>query len=744
MNKAPEDVRAGPAFCYQQDLQRNKATVRIGVVQMTDEAAEERRLGNLPEETNRLVGRQTELAQVARLCRRARLVTVTGVGGVGKTRLALEAAAGLRSRFRDGVWWVELSPLRKGGLLPHTIAQVLPLADQTARPVIDVLADYLADRELLLVLDTCEHLTDACALTVQALARAAPGLRILATSRRTLNVPGEEVCTVEPLPVPETDDPAAAQADAVVLLAERAAAHAPGFAATDARRAELVGLCRRLEGLPLAIELAAARLGELSVRELTVRLDDRFAVLGETDAVVEGAEPPWHQALRTAIGWSHQLCSPAERLLWARLSVFAGSFDAESARLVCADAFLATERITDLLATLVDKSILTWQPTGGGERYRMLDTLREYGTGWLRRLGEEEALRHRHRDYYRTLAYRADAGWIGPEQIAWYERTVAEHANLRTALDFCLTEGDGHAALEMGGALWFYWFACGFAREGRHYLDRALALAPAPGPARARALWACGLAAIAQGDTETSLRLGGVYRAAMADGTDETPPIVAVHLEGGSLALRGQLTQAAEVLDAVLHLRPVDGRYLGGWLVALSAQAFVHAHLGQYIEAAAVAEELRVVCVRRGEIWARAWGEYTCALAALGLGQPEEAAVHARAALDGKRRLHDSLGIATVIDVLASVAIASGHAERAARLLGIAEQIWQTLGIPQMGSPDLLATRIACETQARRLLGDDAYQTAFHAGYHTDPDTGITYALTTPDTPPAVPHGVPG
>ncbi|MFC6064318.1 ATP-binding protein [Streptomyces ochraceiscleroticus] len=711
---------------------------------MADQVAEERRLGNLPQETSRLVGRQAELAQVARLCGRARLVTVTGVGGVGKTRLARQVAGRLQPRFADGAWLVELSPLRQGGLLPHIIAEALPLVDQTARPMIDVLADYLADRELLLVLDTCEHLTDTCALTVQALARAAPGLRILATSRRTLNVPGEEVLTVEPLPIPETDDPAAAQADAVVLLAERAAEHAPGFKATDADRAELVALSRRLDGLPLAIELAAARLGELSVRELTVRLEDRFAVLGETDEAVGEVRPPWHQALRTAIGWSHQLCSPAERLLWARLSVFAGSFDAESARLVCADAFLATERITDLLAALVDTSILTWQPTGGGERYRMLDTLREYGTGWLRRLGEEEALRHRHRDYYRTLAHRADAAWIGPEQIAWYERITAEHANLRAALDFCLTEGDGHAALDMGGALWFFWFACGFAREGRHYLDRALALDPTPGPARASAMWACGLAAIAQGDTETSLHLGGVFRAAMADEADETPPIAAIYLEGGSLALRGQLPRAAEVLDAVLDLRPVDTRYLGGWLAALAAQAFVHIRLGQYIEAAAVAEEMRVVCVQRDETWARAWGEYTCALAALGLGRTEEAAVHARTALEGKHRLHDSLGTAMAVDVLASVAIASGHAERAARLLGIAEHIWQTLGIPQLGSPDLLAARTACETQARRLLGDDAYQAAFHAGYHTEPDTGITYALTTPDTPPAVPHGVPG
>lgn len=564
---------------------------------------DQQRVGNLPAAKTRMVGRRTELRGILRLfAGTAQLVTLTGVGGVGKTRLALEAARAMQPRFRDGAWLVELSPLRQGELLAHTLAEALPLADQTTRPMIDVLADYLADRELLLVLDTCEHLADACALTVQALARAAPGLRILATSRRPLDAPGEEVITVEPLPVPETDDPAAAQADAVVLLAERAAQSVPGFTVSEAGRAELVRLSRRLEGLPLAIELAAARLGELSVGELTERLDDRFAVLGETDEAVDGAEPPsssrllpqpsagrgrqsgegppWHQALRTAIGWSHQLCSPAERLLWARLSVFAGSFDAEAARLVCADAALAAERIPALLTALVDTSILTWWPTGGGERYRMLDTLREYGAGWLCNLGEEDELCRRHRDHYRALAHRADAAWMGPDQIAWHQRTVTEHANLRAALDFCLAEEDGHAALEMGGELWFLWFACGFSKEGRHYLDRALALAPAAGPARAKALWASGLIAIVQGDAETLGRVAGTFRTAVAGEIDESAPYAAAYLEGADFTMHGRMTQTAEVLDAAPGPRPAGGRYRAGWFLARTIRAFAHVTWG--------------------------------------------------------------------------------------------------------------------------------------------------------------------
>ncbi|MFC7586942.1 ATP-binding protein [Nonomuraea antimicrobica] len=224
----------------------------------------------------------------------------------------------------------------------------------------------------------------------------------------------------------------------MTLLAERTAAVVPGFTVTDGNRAEVVRLCRRLEGLPLAIELAAARLRELPAQELCDRLDDRFALLGDVEAEVLDADPPWHQALRTAVGWSHELCTPEERLLWARASAFAGSFDDRAAAEVCADALLPAAGIPDLLAGLADKSILIWAPTGGGERYLMLDTIREYGAMWLRALGEQEELRRRHRDYFLAMARRGDTAWFGPDQVSWIDRTTAEHENLRTALDFSL------------------------------------------------------------------------------------------------------------------------------------------------------------------------------------------------------------------------------------------------------------------------------------------------------------------
>ncbi|MFP3988223.1 AAA family ATPase [Streptomyces sp. E11-3] len=678
-----------------------------------------------------MVGRRTELAEIGLLfAGAARLVTLTGVGGVGKTRLALEAAAGLQSRFRDGVWLVELSPLGEGDALPYAIAEALPLADQTTRPMIDVLAEYLADRELLLVLDTCEHLADACALTLEVLSRAAPGLRVLVTSRCPLNVPGEEVCTVEPLALPQTDDAAAAEADAVVLLAERAAQKVPGLAADDAGRADLVGLARRLEGLPLAIELAAARLGELSVRELTDRLDDRFAVLGDTDTVVYGTEPPWHQALRTAIGWSHQLCCPAERLLWARLSVFAGTFDAEAARTVCADRHLPAERITGLLAALVDKSIVAWQPNADGDRYRMLDTLREFGAGWLRHLGEAEELRCRHRIHYRALALRADAAWMGPEQLAWYERTSADHANFRAALDFCLGEGkDGRTALELGGALWFFWLACGFLREGRHYLDRALQQCPTSGPARSKGVWTGGVVAMGQGDSDTVARMAQEFRADAEAPADPASLIATAHLEGTHLVLCGKPAQAATVFDAVPYTQEHGGAYTGARFLTWLVRTYAYTSLGEFTEAAAAAAALRAECVKRGERWIRAFADYVQGQAAFGLGRLDEAATHTRTALKGKAALHDSIGIAMALDLLASVAAATGQGERAARLLGISQRIWDTTGRSQVGLPDLLAAREACERQARETTGDTGYEAAFRKGLEDSTDDGLAYAL---------------
>ncbi|GGY10117.1 hypothetical protein GCM10010358_73330 [Streptomyces minutiscleroticus] len=693
--------------------------------------------GEAPQETTSFVGRRTELLGTAWALAEARLVTLTGVGGVGKTRLALRAAREARTAFPDGVWLVELSSLPRtercdSELLALMVMEALRLADQTTRPATEVVCEWLADKHLLLVLDCCEHLIPACAHLAGNLLTAAPGLRILATSRQPLGTRGERVLAVPPLPVPGRDRPPADAEDgqdAVALFLQRAADTAPDRAADTAAHAVVREICARLEGVPLAVELAAARLPELTLTQLRAHLKARFEVLAaDPDAYGDGE--PRHQALRTTIGWSHELCAPLERLLWARLSVFAGGFDQEAARAVCAGGPLAAADVPRLLDTLVGKSLLQRRLyVTGLVRYTMLDTVREFGAQWLAGLGEERATARRHRDHYLDLARRADAAWGGPGQVAWHVRTVVEHANFRTALDFCLTGGEGQAALELGGALWFFWFACRYAREGRHYLDQILARWPEPEPARSKAVWACGAAALVQGDDDAAARLGKVFRAdAEAAGT---PAMLtaAAHLDGTVLVLRGQHTEAAAAYDAAPYPQDHDGEYAGARLVLRAARAFVHALMGEFADAAAVADAVRAECDQRGERWSRAWADYVHGLAARGLGRPEEADVHARAALEGKALLHDSLGIGMALDLLASVAADSGHGQRAARLLGTAQQVWNTLGRSQIGVPELVAARTACEHQAREAIGDGAYEAAFRTGLQTSIDDSLAYAL---------------
>ncbi|MGY0021506.1 ATP-binding protein [Streptomyces sp. YJ-C3] len=695
-------------------------------------------MGELPRATGELVGRRTELTQVAQALESHRVVTLAGVGGVGKTRLAQSVAAQLQPEFRDGAWWVALSGLRDGELLPHAIAEALPMAHQTAIPVIEALARYLAERKTLLVLDTCEHLTQELRPVVERLVGAAPELRVLATSRRRLGMAAEEVLTVEPLPVP---GPAAGpgsgpEADALVLLAERAADAVPGFVITEADRPDLERLCRQLEGLPLAIELAAARLPELSPAELADRLadrvSDRFMVLGEAEAeaAIEQADPQWHQALRTAIGWSHQLCTPAERLLWARLSVFVGSFDAEGALQVCADDRLADKEIPQLLAGLAEKSIITWEPTAVGERYRMLDTIREYGEGWLRSLGEGREFRRRHRTWYVRLARDGDAAWMGPDQYIWYDRMHAELDNLRLALDSCLGSADSRIGLGMAGDLWFLWYACGLAREGRHYLDRALAAFTGPSPLRLKALYAQGLVLTELGDLP-ALEECSAECTALAARFGEAEDSLAKSVAAVTAALRGDAATLLKLTDE-LHARhsPSPEAMLSvPGLGSLSVGSHARIAMGMPEDALTGLDEMRQVCDASGEKWMRAWGDSIRAQAELALGRIQAAELSARASLTVKHRMNDSFGSGMCLEAIAQCAIADGQAEQAARLLGLAHQLWDTLGRPQVGIPTWVAAHEDCVTRTRTALGESAYHHAFHAGYHTDLNTGIARAL---------------
>src|SRR5215472_3350934 len=465
-------------------------------------APEPRITGNLPAELTSFVGRRGELAEVRRLLAGSRLVTLTGIGGVGKTRLALRAAAGVRRAFRDGVWLVRLDQLRDEALVAQAVAAALGLQDRAGYAPAASLAEYLAGRQLLLVLDNCEHLVDAVAELAGLLLRAAAGLRVLATSREALTIDGETVLAVPPLPVPPPGRRLTAaeltRFPAVGLFAERAAQVVPGFAVTEANAAAVAGICRRVDGLPLAIELAAARLPVLSAQQIDERLGDRLGLLTRGGR----ARPARQQTLRASIEWSWELCSRAERLVWARCSVFAGGFELDAAEGVCADDRLAAGRVLDLLAGLAGKSILIAGYREGVARYRLPEPLREFGQERLCESGEETALRRRHRDWHEQLARRVDVDWLSPQMTEWAPRLFREHANVQAAQDFCQAEpGEAEAGLRIALHVWpyYYWLA-GHLSEGRYRLGQALARAREPTIWRARGLILAGYLTAIGGD----------------------------------------------------------------------------------------------------------------------------------------------------------------------------------------------------------------------------------------------------
>ncbi|WP_317452183.1 MULTISPECIES: ATP-binding protein [unclassified Streptomyces] len=444
--------------------------------------------GHLPDENPGFVGRRTELERVSAALAEHRLVTVTGVGGVGKTRLALRAAHRAADRHPDGAWWADLGQLDGERLLVPLVADAVDLADHATGTAAAGLRRRLADTRLLLVLDSCEHLAEPCARLVAELLAAAPGLTVLATSRRPLGIEGERIIALDPLPP--------AGRDALELLREASGERFP--AAGPASE-----ICVRLEGIPLALELAAAQIrlqGAEAVREqLGTRIDAPASARFDLLAHPERVWPSRHQTLRAAIGWSHELSSPLERLLWARLSVFRGPFDLASATAVCVGGPLDDTTLPAALDGLVRASVV--RPPDAAGRHRMLDTIRAYGATWLDHTGGTGAVADRHAAHFRGLARRAETAWHGPRQLRWYRTVDAHHTDLRTALDRLLRT-DPDAALDLVGSVAFAWSCRGRLHESRDGLEQALLLSTARGRPRARALWALGITLVLQGEGE--------------------------------------------------------------------------------------------------------------------------------------------------------------------------------------------------------------------------------------------------
>ncbi|MFF7195309.1 ATP-binding protein [Streptomyces sp. NPDC008079] len=689
-------------------------------------------VGNLPAELTGFVGRTSELAALDALLSPAaesRLSTVTGVGGVGKTRLALRAARHAQDRFLGGVWLVDLSGLGDASLLDHAVAEALRLADHTTRSTRSVLTEGLAGRELLLVFDGYDRVHAEVASLAAELLRRAPGLRVLAAGRRPLGITGERLLPLAPLPAPD------ARSDAVRLFAERAAAVLPGFTVTPANSGPVLELCTRLDGLPLALELAAVRLRALSVEQVLERLDDRFRLLTGGDPTA----PARHRALRTAIGWSHELCTPGQRLLWARLSVFAGRFDLDAVEYVCAGPDLAEEDIVETVSALVDQSVLSREEGADGlVRYRMLDTVREYGAGWLAALGDDVRMRRRHRDWYLGLATWCELDWFSPRQSEVAARVEAELPNLRLALEFSLDGAadrppeDPAVGQYLAGTLWFCWVGCGRLAEGRHWLERALDLAAGRSEARAKAMWVYGYVTLLQGDSVTALDVLQQCRSEAEAADNGTAMAYAVHRLGCLALVSDDMPRAERFIgDALLRYRRI-GELNSNVLMAQVELAMAVAFQGDLDQAVTLAAEARDICHDHGERWTLAYALYVLGYAAWLGGDRAEARRLAEEALAIDHAFRDLVGAVLALELLALITEDEGAPHEAAVLQGAAGRLWASVGLRLFGSRFFNAPHVLCEARVRAALGDDAYAAALSEGERFGLDAAVHRALHRP------------
>jgi predicted ATPase len=683
-----------------------------------------RRPGNLPLELTGFIGRLAELAEVTRLLSASRLVTLTGIGGVGKTRLALRAATETHQDFPDGAWMIELSELRDPSLITEVVAAGLGLRDGSGRSLRDVLVEFLRSRRLLLILDNCEQVVDEAAKLAEVLLRACPELHILATGRERLGIGGEAVQQLSPLAVPDDGTPTLRGVpgyDSVALFVERAAAALPGFQLTEDNQATVARICSRVDGLPLAIELAAARLRTMSSEQILARLDDRYTLLAHGSRVA----PARQQSLTWCIDWSYDLCTPAEQRLWAGLSVFAGSFELEAAEDICGPE-LAPGIMVDLLAALVDKSILIRTEANGEVRFGLLDTLRDYGREKLDQTGECLTLRRRHLNWYRRLVADMATDWFSSQQVHWLKRSEAEKHNLREACEFALTDSPP-TLLAMCAGIYPYAIARGSLSEMRRWLDRALtAAAVEPTEDRIKALHGATLIAGLQGNVAVATARGGEAQALAEHMSDRAAQGWAAIADGFAALVGGDANRAlARAEDAVAATDDpsvrVPALMLQGWAFDLSGE------LGRALiwqeKALAIAESAGEVVTRSYALWAVGLGWWRN-------GKPERAEQLLRECLQLSHLIDDPRNGAACLEALAWIAGAKNDPRRAVLLMASAEALGNSVGVPPAVLPDLAVFHEQCDCCARDALGDEAFAIAHRQGFAMDFDDAAAYALT--------------
>jgi predicted ATPase/class 3 adenylate cyclase len=723
---------------------------------------------NLPAQATSFVGRERELAEARDLLSSTRLLTLTGAGGTGKTRLALQVAGEVLDRYDRGAWLVELAALSDPALVAQTAATVLGIKEEPARPLTQSLVDYLQTQRVLLLLDNCEHLLPACAALVDLLLRQCPGTTVLATSREGLSIPGEVTYRVTSLdaPDPEHSPPVGALPEfpAVRLFLDRAAMHQPRFTLTPENAPAVAQICHRLDGIPLAIELAAARVKALPVERIAERLSDRFRFLtgGSRTAL------PRHQTLRALIDWSYELLTEPERALLRRLSVFAGGWTLEAAEAVCARDGIEAWEVLDLLTALVGKSLVLYQEHLEEPRYRLLETVRQYGRDRLFESGEGEAVRGAHAAYFLQLAHPSDSAPLTPERLTQLD---TEHDNLRTVLEWVLDRDDSAAALQLTGFLWPFWRTRGYLAEGRRWLDQALARSrPAPPALRAAALHGATTLAGRQGDLAAARCHGEEWLALCRETGDHNGICASLDLLGRVLVRLGDYTQGRATWEERLLL----GRQSGdgpGVAKALRGLGEVAVYQHDYEAARRLStESLEIARLQGtrddvGEVLltlghVNRWlGDYPGARAcydeALAIFQPsvnpylhahcllnlahvarlegDASRAHSgyKAALAMLQDLEEVSTLALVVMGLGCLAAAQGDAAQAARLFGAAQRLHETVHA-SVAPPDRRDFE-RHQDAARAALGQEAFAAAWAEGQALPPEQAILHALEAPD-----------
>jgi predicted ATPase/DNA-binding NarL/FixJ family response regulator len=694
---------------------------------------------NLPLELSSFVGREKELLEVERLLDDTRLLTLTGPGGCGKTRLALAAAGELLEGFEDGAWVVDLAPLADPSLVPQAVASTLGVREQPARPLTEPLSDYLESRKVLLVLDNCEHLVEACAALAETLLRSCPRLRVLVTSREALGITGEVAWPVPPLSLPDLrrlpEVASLPRSEAAHLFVERARAVNPSLALTDQNVPAVAQICYRLDGIPLALELAAARTKVLSVEEISSRLDDCFGLLTSGGRTAM----PRHHTLHATMDWSHDLLPDDEGALFRRLSVFAGGFTLGAAESVCAGVGLERNEVLDLLSHLVDKSLVVASERGGEARYRLLETVRQYAREKLSESGEAEEVGERHAGYYLALAEEAEPELKGAGQVAWLERLERDRDNLWAAMAWLLARGELERAARLGWALWLFWGIRAHFAEGRRWMEQALSAngSAMPAAARAKALFVAGMMANYQGDHAVAEPLVDESLGLFRELEDKLGTAWA--LSNASFSALGQdrhqraVTLIEESVDLFL-----EAEEKWGAAMQISFLAVAWRDGGDIERAKRLAEQGLALSREVGERQAISAALYILAT----LAQAERDHERARDLLEEGLTLSAELGneadVAHCLERLASVAAAEGSIERAARLWGaegaLLEKI-ETAVYTYVPDRSLHRSQVAA---ARSQLEEKAFAAAWAEGREMELEQAVEYALDRSPTPDTV------